>query len=175
MLDSGGKLSFQDVPVNWALDGPPKLHHILHCNQRSSSPGARSRVRAYSLLLKTSHEIIGAIIFQTNFEYPQRSGISRQNSRGIPALPFEAPRNKISREGMNFSTSTPSRGRPPPHSAVSGPQKLWGGERGLFGLCFPCGLSTKCLDKLFNRTRNPSEPYTAKAIAVKKSFEAVAL
>ena len=33
--------------------------------------------------------------------------------------PSKAKQNKISRAGTNFSTTTPSRGRPPPHPAVS--------------------------------------------------------
>ena len=38
---------------------------------------------------------------------------------------FEKPKeDKLSREGTNFSATTPSRGRPPPHRAVSGPKKL---------------------------------------------------
>ena len=41
--------------------------------------------------------------------------------RFFPSKPKE---NKLSRKGTNFSTTTPSRGRPPPRRAVSGPQKL---------------------------------------------------
>ena len=49
--------------------------------------------------------------------------------RDIPAKFLGHPRflsskpkeNKLSREGTNFSATTPSRGRPPPHRAVSGP------------------------------------------------------
>ena len=44
---------------------------------------------------------------------------------------FEAG-HELSREGTNFSATTPSRGRPPPHRAVSGPEKL------LFVLLFSC-------------------------------------
>ena len=32
--------------------------------------------------------------------------------------------NKLSRQGTNFWATTRSRGRPPPHQAVSGPKKL---------------------------------------------------
>ena len=53
--------------------------------------------------------------------------------RDIPAKFLGHPRflsskpkeDKLSREGTNFSATTPSRGRPPtPHRAVSGPEKL---------------------------------------------------
>ena len=38
--------------------------------------------------------------------------------------PLKHKKNKLSKEGTNFSIPTPSRGRPPPHLAVSGPKKL---------------------------------------------------
>ena len=41
--------------------------------------------------------------------------------RFLPSKPNE---HKPSREGTNFSSPTPSRGRPPPHPTVSGPKKL---------------------------------------------------
>ena len=52
--------------------------------------------------------------------------------RDIPAKFTGHPRlisskskeDKLSREGTNFSATTPSHGRPPPHRAVSRPQKL---------------------------------------------------
>ena len=44
---------------------------------------------------------------------------------GHPRLLSSKPKeDKFSREGTNFSATTPSRGRPPPHRAVSGPKKL---------------------------------------------------
>ena len=43
----------------------------------------------------------------------------------LPGLPPSKPKqNKLSREGTNFSTPTPSCGRPPSHPAVSRPKKL---------------------------------------------------
>ena len=57
--------------------------------------------------------------FRTNFlNTPYFAGTSRHNSRDIPGSYLPNPRqteDKLSREGMNFSTTTPSRGRPPPH------------------------------------------------------------
>ena len=52
-----------------------------------------------------------------------------RHPRFLPSTPKE---DKLSRESANFSATTPSRGRPPPHRAVSGPQKV--------SLCalFPC-------------------------------------
>ena len=48
--------------------------------------------------------------------------------RDIPAkpqiLPSKPKEDKLSSEGTNSSTTTPSRGRPPPHRAVSGPKEL---------------------------------------------------
>ena len=42
-----------------------------------------------------------------------------------PGIPPSKPKeNKLSKEGTNFFTPTPSRGRPPSHPAVSGPKKL---------------------------------------------------
>ena len=61
------------------------------------------------------------------FEHPQRLGTSQNNSRDIPGhrfLPAKPKEDKVSSAGTNFSTTTPSRGRPPPHPAVSGPRKL---------------------------------------------------
>ena len=51
---------------------------------------------------------------------------SRQNSWDIPAkfLSSKPKEDKLSREGTNFSTTTPSHGRPPPHRAVSGPKQV---------------------------------------------------
>ena len=44
---------------------------------------------------------------------------------GLPRFFSSKPKEtKLSREGTNFSATTPSRGRPPPHRAVSGPRKL---------------------------------------------------
>ena len=44
---------------------------------------------------------------------------------GHPRFPPSKPKeNKLLRAGTNFSTTTPSRGGPPPHPAVSGPKKL---------------------------------------------------
>ena len=52
---------------------------------------------------------------------------------GHPEFPPSKPKeNKLSRERANFSTSTPSRGRPPPLLAGSGPKKL------IFVLFFSC-------------------------------------
>ena len=60
----------------------------------------------------------------------------QQNSPGRPRFLSSKPKkDKLSREGTNFSATTPSRGRPPPHRAVSGPKKL------IFVLCF---LPDKC-------------------------------
>ena len=39
-------------------------------------------------------------------------------------LPSKPKEDKLSREGTNFSTPTPSGGRPPPQPAVSGPKKV---------------------------------------------------
>ena len=39
-------------------------------------------------------------------------------------LPSRPKEDKLSREGTNFSTTTPSRGRPPPHPVGSRPKKL---------------------------------------------------
>ena len=52
--------------------------------------------------------------------------------RDIPAkipghprfLPSKPKEDKLSREGTSFSAPTSSRGRPPPHRAVSGPKEL---------------------------------------------------
>ena len=63
--------------------------------------------------------------FCTDFvNTPHESGTSRQNSRDIPGALSRNPRKKLSREGMNFWTPTPSRGRPLFHPAISGPKKL---------------------------------------------------
>ena len=44
---------------------------------------------------------------------------------GHPRFLSSKPKeDKLSREGTKFSATTPSRGRPPPHRAVSGPKKL---------------------------------------------------
>ena len=61
-----------------------------------------------------------------------------------PSFPPSKPKeDKLSREGTNFSTPTPSQGRPLPHPTISGPIKLIcvlffqkfrkgvGGQRGL--------------------------------------------
>ena len=45
-----------------------------------------------------------------------------QGTSHIP--PFKTKEDKLSRQGTNFSATTPSRGRPPPHRAVSGPKQL---------------------------------------------------
>ena len=87
---------------------------------------------------KNAHELF----WHKLFEHPQRFGTSQQNSRDIPdsSLRNSSPKeDKLSREGMNFSATTPLRGRPPPYRAVSGPKKL------IFVLfCFPeLGMSKK--------------------------------
>ena len=53
------------------------------------------------------------------FEHPQESGTSRQTSPDIPDSSL-----RPSRESTNSSATTPTRGRPPPQRAVSGPKKL---------------------------------------------------
>ena len=56
---------------------------------------------------------------------PQGSRTYRQNSRDIPDSCLRNPRKTNFRgRGTNFSATTPSRGRPPPHRAVSGPKKV---------------------------------------------------
>ena len=57
------------------------------------------------------------------FEDPQGSGASRQKSRDVPES-SKPKEDKPSRAGAKFSATTPSSGRPQPHRAVSGPQKL---------------------------------------------------
>ena len=57
------------------------------------------------------------------FEHPKGSGTSQQNSRDIPDSSLRNPRKTItSREGANFSATTPLRGRCPPHQVVSRPK-----------------------------------------------------
>ena len=70
------------------------------------------------------------------FEHPQGSGTSRQKFPGHPRfLSSKSREGKFSREGTNFSATTPSYGRPPPHRAVSiFPLKrsVWGVGKGHF-------------------------------------------
>ena len=67
------------------------------------------------------------------FEHPQGSGTSRHNSRDIPDSSLRNPR-KTNFQGRARAFWAPplSRGRPPPHRAVSGP-KQW-----IFVLFFSC-------------------------------------
>ena len=61
----------------------------------------------------------------TNFLNTPRGPGHPGKISGTSQIPlFETQRgHKLSREGTNFSATTPSRGRPPPHWAVSGPNK----------------------------------------------------
>ena len=53
---------------------------------------------------------------------------------GTSQIPlFEPKEDKLSRESTNFSATTPSYGRPPPHRVVSWPKKL-------VNLCAPFSL-----------------------------------
>ena len=69
---------------------------------------------------KNAHEFF----WHSLFEQPQGFGTSRQNSGTFQIPLFETQGRQISREGTNFSGTTPSRGRPPPHWAVSGLKRL---------------------------------------------------
>ena len=69
-------------------------------------------------------------------------------------LPSKSKEDKLSREGTNFSATTPSRGRPPPHWAVSGPKKLifvpFFGKKSVLGMRpFCLQLEASCLQLSF--------------------------
>ena len=67
---------------------------------------------------KLGNESCARTFLCTNFlNTPPGSGTSRTNSWDR-FLPSKRKEDKLSREGTNFSTHTPSRGRPPPHSGV---------------------------------------------------------
>ena len=53
------------------------------------------------------------------FEHPRGPGHLGKIPGTSQAPPSKPKEDKLSREGTNFSTPTPSRGRPPPHPAVS--------------------------------------------------------
>ena len=67
---------------------------------------------------------------RTNFflhkllDHPQGPGHPSKFSGRPRFLSSKRKEDKLSREGTNFSATTPSRGRPQPHWAVSGPKKL---------------------------------------------------
>ena len=85
---------------------------------------------------------------QKLFEHPQGVQDIPAKSPGHPRFlpPKKRPKeDKLSREGTNFSTTTPLRGRPPPDQAVSGPNKL------IFVLFF---LLLECLE--LRRSRHVS-------------------
>ena len=63
--------------------------------------------------------------FCTNFLNTPRVRDIPAKFPGHPRFISSKPKeDKLSRESTNFSATTPSRGRPPPHRAVSGPKKL---------------------------------------------------
>ena len=61
----------------------------------------------------------------TNFLNTPRGRDIPAKFPGHPRVLSSKPKeDKLSREGTNFSATTPSRGRPPPHRAVSRPKKI---------------------------------------------------
>ena len=90
----------------------PLLRHKFHSKTfQGTAPGETS-----SLGTTKAHELF----LHKLFEHPQGSGTSLQTSRDTS----KHKEDKLSRESTSFSATTPSRGRPPPHWAVSGPKKL---------------------------------------------------
>ena len=92
----------------------------------SGVQGLNVRALVWSLGASGRARMSTDFVLHKPFEHPLKSGTSQQNSRHIPdSLPSKPKENKLSREGANFSTPTPSCGRPSPHPpAASGPKQL---------------------------------------------------
>ena len=70
-------------------------------------------------------ETCARTFFAQTFWTPPRVRDIPAKIPGHPRFLTSKPKeDKLSREGTNFSATTPLRGRPPPHRAVSGPKKL---------------------------------------------------
>ena len=74
----------------------------------------------------TGNEKCAQTFFAQTFRTPPGlRDIPAKNSRDIPdSLPRNPRKTNFRGRARNFLTTTPSRGRPPPHPAVSGPKKL---------------------------------------------------
>ena len=76
-------------------------------------------------LAKLGNEKCAKIFFAQTFWTPPKVRDIPTKFPGHPRFLYSKPKeDKLSREGTNFSATTPSLGRPPPHRAVSGPKKL---------------------------------------------------
>ena len=92
----------------------------------NGSPSLRKLTNVHRTLSVRGRRMSTNFLLHRPFEHPQ------EFQRDIPAKfpghptfpPSKPKENKHSREGTNFLTPTPSRGRPPPHPAVSGPKTL---------------------------------------------------
>ena len=126
----------------WNHHKPPTPNLIT--NQGFLS-GPRSRMENLSKRNLVRQTISLTVIFRTYCTYtplvlgprdehklPCTKCMNTPRVRDIPAkflghpkfLSSKPKEDKLSREGTDFSTTTPSCGRPPPHPAVSGPKNL---------------------------------------------------
>ena len=88
-------------------EGAPKLQISVPCRSR------------------TCPEKCARTFFTQTFSTPPGVRDIPAKFPGYPRFLSSKPKeDKLSREGTNFSATTPSRGRPPLHREVSGPKKL---------------------------------------------------
>ena len=83
------------------------------------------KVRRRSNCNHLGNEKCARTFFAQTFRTPPGVRDTPAKFSGHPGfLPSKPKEDKLLREGTNFSATAPSRGRPPPHWAVSGPKEV---------------------------------------------------
>ena len=107
----------------WPNFGQKRSHHVMDAFCRSDS--FRKSLKTKKDLQWLGNEKCGRTFFAQTFWTPPGVRDTPAKFPGHPRFVSSKPKeNKLSREGTNFSATTPSRGRPPPDRTFSGPKKL---------------------------------------------------